>query len=398
MKVLFAWEVGRNFGHVTQIAGIAAALAKKRAKIFMALQNPEGAAQFAQGFNYKLLQAPYKPVNPKRGHVPLNFAGDLIPCGYDKPETIAALVKCWRDMFDLAAPDVLVAQAAPTALLAARGRKIKTVQIGRGYDVPPLDTPMPAFSYWEPPPEDKLRAQETFVLDNINEALKSLKLKPLRNFSELLKTDTTYLSTLEELDHYKERPDARYYFPFFTNDSGETLSWRKSGNARILCYIRPGTAVFKAVVQALVNLPENYDIILAAPGLNMKDIEALNARPHIRAIGKAVRLDRLLKRCDLGIHHGGGGFSSALLLSGVPALILPGHIEQLMSARAAGRTGAARGLAGKFGPEKVLNTIEHMLADPSFKEKAKAIAKKYKDTDPQAEAGKIATEIVKLSR
>ena len=100
MRVLFTWEVGKNYGHVTQIVDVAKALAARGAEIFVALQRPEALHDFIGDLDCHLLQAPHHPVTPPRPgekrRAPLCYPDDLLPCGYDDPEIIAALVQCWR--------------------------------------------------------------------------------------------------------------------------------------------------------------------------------------------------------------------------------------------------------------------------------------------------------------
>lgn len=400
MRILFAWEMGKNYGHVTQIVDVARVLAARGAEIFIALQRPEAMHGFAEGLECRLLQAPYCPPGPpKQGEqriVPLCYPDDLLPCGYDDPEKIAALVTCWQSLYELVWPDVLVAQAAPTALLAARGRGFKTAALGRSYDMPPLSSPMPPLRYWEDGDEDVVAEHEAYVLKNVNAALSSLNLPKLKKFRDMLETDASFLCTLGELDHYPARKNADYVGPFVKTDSGAKLDWNRGARKRILAYIRPGTASFAPAVNAMLRLPADHDVIVAAPGVAAETIEK-SSKPNVRIVDGPVRLDRLMNGCDLAINHASAGICCALALAGVPMLMLPNHIEQMMFARAIGRAGLGRGLAGKPGEKDILQMIGHMLTQPQYGEKARALALKYRDFDPAALAERIAGEIAALA-
>ena len=405
MKVLFAWEMGRNFGHVTYLAEVARPLAKNKAELFFALQNPASIRPFAEGLDYKVLQAPYFPVRPprpggKQRGPSLIYPDDLRPCGYDSPADLAGLILAWRSLYDLVRPDVLVVQHAPTALLAARGYKFKKVTLGAGYDVPPRSTPMPLLRYWEEIDDDVIRNHEALVLDNINEALSIAGLSKLKKFSDILETDATFLTTFEELDHYpargalgKHKPN--YCGPFFSLGSGQIVNWDKGAAKRIFAYIRPDMLHFGACMEALSRLPADHDVIVAAPGIPDKAKAQLES-PHFRIVDGAVKLDKIIRTCDLGISHGSPGIAAAFALNGVPQLLLPGHIEQMMFARAVGRTKSGRGLVGEFGSSEVLKLIGRLLNETAFKEAAKALANKYKDYDPSKLAEQIAGDIVKM--
>ncbi len=405
MRVLFAWEVGRNFGHVTKLVEVARPLAKRKAELFFALQNPAVIKPFSEGLKYKVLQAPYYPVQPpapgsKRGPS-LIYPDDLRPCGYDRPAELAGLIEAWRGLYELVKPDVLVVQAAPTALLAARGFKFKKAAFGAGYDVPPLATPMPPLRYWEKIDEEVMARHEEMVLNNVNEALVLAGIPKIKKFADALKVDAEFLTTFEELDHYPDRASftkskPKYCGPFYSIDGGEEVDWKKESGKRIFGYIRPETMPFKPCIEALRGLPDDYDVIIAAPGIPpglKKQIE----KPGLRIFNGAIRLDKLIGKCDLGICHGSSGISAAFALNGVPQLLLPGHIEQLMCSRAIGRNKAGRGLIGEYDAGKVTELISLLLNEGEFKQAAQNMAEKYKDFDPSKLATKIADELVKLA-
>lgn len=399
MRVLFAWEMGKNYGHVTQIVDVAKELAERGADITIALQQPETFHKFSGAFKSRLMQAPFCPPGPAasgdKRTAPLCYPDDLLPCGYGDPAKIAAMVSCWRSLYELARPDILIAQAAPTALLAARGTGIKTAVIGKGYDVPPLASPMPPLRYWDDTDAAILAAHEARVLTNINAAMQRLSLPALKTFSDMLHADETFLCTFRELDHYPLRDATEYYGPFIKSDSGAELSWNTEAKKRIFAYIRPGTGAFTAAVNAMLRLPPDHDIVIAAPGISATTLRKAS-KENLRIVNGPVRLDRLTKECDLAIHHASAGTGCALAKAGVPALMLPNHIEQMMFARAIGRAGLGRGLAGEIGVKDILRTIGQLLTDPQYRQNAQSFAAKYESFDPAILAVRIADRIMSL--
>ncbi len=406
MKIVMAWELGRNYGHVTKLASMAKAIARKhkKAEFIFVLQKPEVIFPFVSGLNYKLLQAPYHPpvrISDAKERGPSRlYSDDLRPCGHYSADVLSGLLKSWSDLYALIEPDLLIVNAAPTALIAAKEHSFKKVIFGGTYDVPARASPMPPLRYWEKNDPDMLLSREEEALDTLNAALKSIKMKPLKTYAETLNADAQYLAAFEELDHYPERDkiegrENKYYGPFFTTETGEDVSWKKAASKRIFAYIRTNGGGFRECMEVLAHLPKDYDCIVSAPGISPQVKKQLE-NTAVRIIDGPVKLAPLLKNCDLGICHASFGISCAFIMNGVPQVLLPGHIEQFMFAKAVGRQKLGRGLAGRFGPKKVAEVMQIILKDPQYLEATKAFAKKYKGFKPENLADEIAEDLLKL--
>ncbi|MEM7650935.1 MAG: nucleotide disphospho-sugar-binding domain-containing protein, partial [Pseudomonadota bacterium] len=353
-------------------------------------------------FDYKLLQAPYHPpasaVSKRR--MSLLYSDDLMPCGYYDPDILAGLIRSWSDLYEMIEPDMLIAQAAPTAVLAAREHKFKTIMFGGGYDTPAKASPMPPLRYWEKQDAEELKRREAEALDVINTALKKLKRPKLKNYAQALDVDLRFLTTFEELDHYPNREEiegqkSEYLGGMFSVDKGERMSWNKGAKKRIFAYIRPDSGGFKPCIEALAKISNTSDIIIAAPGMP-EAVRQQVEKPHIRIVNGSVNLSSILDECDLGICHASQGIAYAFAIHGVPQLLLPSHIEQFMCAKAVGRQKLGRGVVGKFGPDKIIELVKVLLQDPQYTQAAKAFAEKYKKFKPVKIADRLSDEILDL--
>ena len=149
-RILYAWELGANFGHISMVVETMRPMVGKAALLFAA-QNPVSVRKFETDVPFTLLQAPICPEiesGDSKG-VGKSYADVLRHVGWAEVPVLAALDEAWGSLLDEVRPDVLVAQAAPTALLAARGRNVKIAILGAGYDAPPRATPMPPILFWE---------------------------------------------------------------------------------------------------------------------------------------------------------------------------------------------------------------------------------------------------------
>ncbi|MEM1159556.1 MAG: nucleotide disphospho-sugar-binding domain-containing protein [Pseudomonadota bacterium] len=397
-RILFAWEAGENFGHVSKIAEVARGLTG-RAELLAAVRNPIALRQIAPDLPVTILPAPAAPpqVLMSGDDAGRSYPDVLRHAGWAALETLAPLVEAWRNLFALVQPDVLAVQAAPTALLAARGTGLRTAMIGSGFDAPPRAHPMPAFYHWDKDANTPPVTREAGVLEVANRVLAEVDAPTLSRFCDLLQTDAYLLATFAEIDHYGLRtvfePDHPPYLgQLVTLDQGTEMTWRPQVRHRILAYLRPRTPPFEPAVRALARLDRSHDVILAAPGASNDLAERLQST-SIRLHSGPVRLDRLLPECDLGISHASNGVAAAFVMAGVPQLGLPGHAEQVMIAQTVARQKLGLGLVGQFGPDAVQNALETTLGSTAMRQRAQKTAGRLQQTLP-ADPGRVLADAV----
>lgn len=400
-RILFTWEMGDNFGHVSKIAETARAL-QGQAEMFAAVLNPIAMRQIAPDLPITLLAA---PAAPPHGAIAPGDAGRSYPdvlrhMGWTKPAQLAALVEAWRNLFDLVRPDVLVSQASPTALLAARGLGFPVALTGSGFDAPPRAHPMPSFFHWDPKASAPPVEREGAVLATANEVLDRIRAPGLEHFCDLLRTDAYLLASFEEVDHYAPRAAIEpnhppYLGQLFTGDQGGVLSWRPEAHRRIMGYLRADSHAFEATVRALARLDRDHDVILAVPGAPAGLHKTLEETP-VRLHDGPVRLDRLLPECDLGISHASNGIVGGFMLAGLPQLALPNHAEQIMIAHTIARQKLGLGMVGKFGPNEVSKALDTLLNTAGFRQQAGRTAKRLRQTYIDAPSAAVARGILAL--
>ena len=376
-RVLFAWELGANFGHVSTIAQVAEQL-KEAAEIFIALREPVTLRRFAPQLQAHLLPAPVPRTRPLRaGEKPAaNIPGMLATEGWDDPVDLAARLEAWHGLFRLVQPDMLVTQAAPTALLAARGQPFRVAQLGRGYDTPPLAEPMPAFDPEAPGAMELAQAQEDATMAVLTTATEMLGVPAPKRFREIFETDETYLITWAATDHFAPRAELQpdhppYLGPLHTPSSGALRHWAGRPGGRILAYLRPGSPMAAAGFAALDALGPENDIILAAPGISQGDADRLRSR-DVQVENGIVQLRNLLADCDIGVSHASSGIGSSFVADVVPQIGLPCHREQVMFSRAVSRAGFGLAIAGRYGGQEVTALIRRALADKAMRARLEA--------------------------
>ena len=195
------------------------------------------------------------------------------------------------------------------------------MQVGTGFTIPPTLSPAPCFRAC--PPEAIEAQQQT--QDQVARTVQALFDQP-HSLSRLLTADHTRLLSLPELDHYAaQRPPGTTFLGAVPEpDQGELLHWSQSGHARLFVYLYMQPWM-DAVLGALA--ASGAEVIAVIPDL---DADLARRHPKLRLYRKPVQLAPLLAHCTLAITHAGHGTALNCLLAGVPMVLLPLHMEQLL--------------------------------------------------------------------
>lgn len=134
--VLLGWELGGGLGHASTLIEVARALADRGHAPVLALKDPVAPRAVLTG-----VRCPVVPAPVWRNAVPSNFraatlADVLAIRGYDDPGVLGSLVEGWQGLLHLTRADLVIADYAPTLLLAASGA-VPAIQLGSGFSIPP---------------------------------------------------------------------------------------------------------------------------------------------------------------------------------------------------------------------------------------------------------------------
>lgn len=367
MRVLVVWELGGGFGHVASLAGIAQQLLEGGHEPVFVLRDLSLADSVLGAAGYRSLQAPV--WLPRTSGLPpaANYAELLCRYGYRDSAGLAGVARAWRALYELVAPDALLLNHAPTALLAARGLGIRTVAYGTGFECPPPITPMPGL----PVAEARLRESEERVLACANEMLSRLGLPTLRSFADIARVDEQLLCTFRELDPYRQaRLGPQYLGPLLNWDNAAEPVWPAGRGPRVYAFLDSRVAGFQVVLSQLAE--SGCRVLLRAPGV------AADQQPHYAGPGMAftepLNVMTAAGQADAILSHGGHGTTAAALLAGCPQLLLPQQGEQALVARAVAHLGA--GLLVRDAHEVGARLLE-VTGQPDFRRAARVFARSH---------------------
>src|SRR5712664_2094429 len=121
-RILFAWELGANLGHITPLLVLARALRERGHEVVFVLKDLRGCAELLQQHGFSFLQAPIVAARaaglPRE---PASYPEILLIHGFGDPAGLIAAARAWRSLFGLVKPDLVVFDHSPVALFAARG-------------------------------------------------------------------------------------------------------------------------------------------------------------------------------------------------------------------------------------------------------------------------------------
>ena len=391
-RILFIWELGSGYGHLETFPDLALSLRERGHQVVFAIRDLRAAEQTLGIHGFTCLQAPIW-VSPKlAGRSSPSFSEIFRNHGYENSLEVLGHVKAWRELYRLVAPDLLLFNYSPTALLAADGLGLPRIVIGTGFECPPSTRPIPSLTPWAKVPIATLVDTEESVLAVINEVRSKFGLGALEQLSALFDVEDTMLCTFPALDPHSEHRggDVRYWGPRLYAAGGETLKWPRQGERRIFGYIKMDYPGFKLVLDGLS--ATNHSVLLHVPHITA-GVARRYQSPKLAISSKPLDLRKVANECDLALGHAGHGTTATLLLAGRPQLLLPSQVEQGMTAWRMASIGAAVSVyPGKRQPH-IPNLIRKMLTSSGYAERAATAISDHAGFDPGLQVDEMTDHI-----
>lgn len=105
----------------------------------------------------------------------------------------------------------------------------------------------------------------------------------------------------------------------------------------------------------------------------------------------------LFPKMSLLIHHGGAGTTGAALRSGVPSVVIPFAADQHFWGKKVEKAGCGPAplQARDLSPEKLYNTVSHVLNNDSFYQKAREMSSRIKTENGTENAVRLIEDLIK---
>ena len=380
-RLFYAWEFGANFGHIGAFLPLGRALRDRGHEVQWAVAQTGPAARLLGREGFSWLQAPLAIEAPQK-NPPLTYADILLRFGYANADDLIGLVVAWRELYRLSGAQLVLADHAPTAVLAARTMGLPVMLFSNGFTVPPRLRPLPNMRPWQTFPETQLLALEDHALGSINRVLQHFDKPPLAALHELFEVEEEALITYPELDHYDNRGPARYWGSLPNAAIGLAPPWPPAiansvadpAGKRIFAYLRPETPHVDAALQVLHRL--GLPTVIYFPGAS----DALRSKyqaAHLVYVAEPLDIEHAAREADVAITYSSLATTTAFLMAGKPLMLLPSHLEQFLLARRVVAMGAGRVLSAEQPANDLPQLMLDLLNNPAFAQNARAFADKY---------------------
>jgi UDP:flavonoid glycosyltransferase YjiC (YdhE family) len=376
-RILFVWELGGNLGHITPLLVLARALRKRGHEVSFALGDARLASEVLTREGFSFVQAPIlRSTAPDLPREPASYPEILFHCGFADATALTGAVRAWRKLYRDLAPDLILFDHAPTALLAARGTDIPRVVFGTGFASPPRVAPMPSIRPWQDIPRERLQTSERRALETANAALRAVGAVPMGVFHELFDVEENILATLPELDHYGARPNVRYWGPVYDPDEGDEPRWPEGDGKKVFVYLRPSSPGFRPFADLLRKA--NLRTLWFAPSSPIEAVRSLETA-SLAFASKPLKMSTLTFKAKAAILSAGHGTAAAMLLGGVPMVLVPRSTEQLLLARQIAASGAGVLVTPHAMRSELRSLLMQFLEAASYSTQVRSVAVKYID-------------------
>ncbi len=386
-RVVFCWELGGNYGHITGFVGLARAFRAQGCELVFVLRNLQYAYLLGEGVT--CVQAPIPNFVPSRRNA-YSYSGILASIGYQDKAVLTDYIAAWRGLLQEFQADLVVADHAPTGILAARTLGLPVAAIGTGFVLPPFDSAFPLFTANDPEPDAGLDGR---LLANINQAMQILGGPTLTQLGDIFAETERYLCTFPELDHYGQRIDADYWGPLFSANQGLEYKWPAAASHHVFAYLTPKLKHLGRAVAAIAQLPGHK--LIHIPGLTTDQISAFSA-DDVSIETSPINLDSLLRDVDLIVSQGGMGMSSQCVLAGVRHVILPTQMEQVLLARRLNAMGLAFAASTEATGDEYCAVFNKALTSNQLAQNSQLLAQKYRGFSQEEQLGAMVDDMLDL--
>ena len=400
IPLLFAWDLGANWGHVVPLLALQPALEAQGFTIWAAVNDVrQHGARLAEA-GIRVLQSPMSGVPSAQRLPTLSLAHIFANRGYTRSDHLIGLVEAWASLMLATRARLVLVDGSPAALMAARLLGLPVVNMSLPFHVPLVDQPFANFPAdvvgKGKPPVAEVEQQLDAALLALRHTLQaravagySVSALPLR-FSDLFKVDEQGLFCWPELDPLGARPLQTYWGELTSGTRGQAFQWPAVEGPRIFAYLRPENPMARTLIRALGRL--GWPVVLACPGwsaLAEADREGL-ASDSLMIYEQSLDMQQACAETTFAVGNGGIGFTHAMLAAGRPLALLPTDAEKAMTCARVMAAGAGISLVHANEAAAMEHALRQFAANAEYFLRAQALARKHRPSADDDLAARVA--------
>ncbi len=317
--------------------------------------------------DFKLVQAPFwinlpgKEIN--RLPTP-SYADVMTRQGFGFKENLRSFMGAWADLTELINPDVVIADHSP-GLSAAIRRRYPMINMGNGFTLPPANIK-------EYPPviaKGKPLAPQEKLLEFFNEALAEFGGTPLEYLPQIFDTEGQYVCTVPQLDPYAPYRENVQIGPIEESLKFKALPKKE----HVFLYMAHEAGPDNIILKALDSLKIKTTAYVR--DARKGTIEAFSDSKNIEMLTKPADFSEIIPKSTLIIHSGGGGTSTACLMTGRPQITFPTHSETGLNSSLMKKQGCAVPVSPQIELKALTKILGAAVKDVKLKANAQRVAR-----------------------
>lgn len=367
-KILFAWELGGGLGHIVRFERLIKELRNRGHVVSVAIPYLLHAGRLNLPPDCVKI-VPEWPSSIRRRRDPKGISwityGDMLASIiFTSSDEIAERIITWRRVFDETKPDVVIADYAPGAVLAARDF-MRCINVGDGYTLPPhVMENFPRLWSGDAP----VKHREADVADRISAALSRFGATPLRNYPDMNAATAHATMTIPMLDVYRELRSG---------------GWLGAGPFTLPATLRDTRAGLFVTLHEEDQFDSRLMEGIAESGMGGMVVIPNLLRKNRKLFGDAgfetpktlQPLNEVLETVRVLVHLGGMGTANAGIAKGVPQLIFYTDLDKYHTGKPIVDAGVGISLRLKtVTKQQISRAIQELVNDSAYLKRAAQLA------------------------
>jgi len=328
-SVILCSELGRGSRHLANLADYAVELEAQGFAVRLITHDLSAAFEIPEFFDLAFFQGPvyrdFTHEEDKQRTKLLSYSSVLRANGYESVFTLAPLLRGWLHLLATLKADIVVAEHAPTAVLAAKLLKIPCIMTGTGFSVPPLLAPMKSIAPWVKVDDNDLLMEDRLLVQTVNDAIKELGFGDVEveSAKDIISHAAQWIVSIPELDHYTGRRQP-YVVKWTDSKKRAEPRWPAGSGDRIFVYLDAKSPYLKPLLS-------HAPTLAVVPGISNGLIELYHGT-HIKLQREFIDLRHAVDKCKVFITDGDHDITYDLLSLGAPSIFLPSEAENRLLA------------------------------------------------------------------